>query len=71
MADYGTDSATLDVRVTVTDVDEVVPMDLVDRYDTNGVEGIQIDELFDAIDDYFDAKITKIELFGLIGAYFG
>ena len=71
VADYGTDSAMLDVSVTVTDVDEEGPVDLVDRYDTDGVAGIQKSELLIAVGDYFDDKITKIELLGLIAAYFG
>ena len=52
-------SDTIDVTINVTDVDDgaVTPVDSVGRYDTNGTEGIQIDELFDAIDDYFDGKI--------------
>ena len=33
--------------------------------------GIQISELFDAIDDYFDGQINISELFEVIDAYFG
>ena len=45
--DPGGLSDTIDVTINVTDVDEEVPVDLVDGYDTNGVAGIQIDELFE------------------------
>ena len=45
---------------------------VVQDYDTNGIEGIQISELFDAIDDYFTGGIITIaELFEVIDAYFG
>ena len=39
---------------------------------TDGTPGIQIDELFDAIDDYFDVDIELSidELFAVIDAYF-
>ena len=66
-------SDTIDVTINVTDVDDgaVTPVDLVGRYDTNGTEGIQIDELFDAIDDYFAGGIITIDqLFQIIDAYF-
>ena len=64
-------SDTIDVTINVTDVIEEVPVDLVDGYDTNGVAGIQIDELFSAIDDYFAGEINISELFEVIDAYFG
>ena len=69
--------ATINVTITVTDVDEgvppvvppVVPMTVQD-YDTNG-DGIDIDELFNAIDDYFTGGIITIDqLFQVIDAYF-
>ena len=68
-----TDSAglydTIDVTINVTDVVEVVPMTVQD-YDTNG-DGIDIDELFNAIDDYFTGGIITIDqLFQVIDAYF-
>ena len=63
-------SATINVTINVTDVVEVVPMTVQD-YDTNGVEGIQINELFAAIDDYFDGEISISQLFEVIDAYFG
>ena len=49
----------------------MVSADVVAGYDNNGVEGIQIDELFDAIDDYFAGRIITIDqLFQIIDAYF-
>ena len=49
----------------------VTPVGPVQTYDTNGTPGIQISELFDAIDDYFDGQINISELFEVIDAYFG
>ena len=49
----------------------VTPVNPVDRYDTNGTAGIQISELFEAIDDYFDGGISISQLFVVIDAYFG
>ena len=49
----------------------MISADVVAGYDTNDVEGIQIDELFDAIDDYFAGGIiTSEQLFEIIDAYF-
>ena len=66
-------SDTIDVTINVTDVDDgaVTPVGPVQTYDTNGTPGIQISELFDAIDDYFDGQINISELFEVIDAYFG
>ena len=61
--------ATADVTINVTDVNEDVPMAVKD-YDTNLIPGIQIGELFEAIDDYFDGEIDIDELFEVIDAYF-
>ena len=47
------------------------PVNPVDRYDTNGIPGIQISELFEAIDNYFDGELSISELFEVIDAYFG
>ena len=68
--DLGGLSDTIDVTINVTDVVEVVPA-IVQGYDTNGTPGIQISELFVAIDDYFDGQINISELFEVIDAYFG
>ena len=62
-------SDTINVTINVTDVVEVVPA-IVQTYDTNG-DGIDIDELFNAIDDYFTGGIITIDqLFQVIDAYF-
>ena len=42
----------------------------VQDYDTNGTAGIQTDELFVAIDDYFDEELSISELLEVIDAYF-
>ena len=47
------------------------PVNPVDRYDTNGIPGIQITELFEAIDNYFAGELSISELFEVIDAYFG
>ena len=71
--DRGGLSDTIDVTINVTDVVEVVPEvpAIVEGYDTNNTPGIQISELFVAIDDYFDGQINISELFEVIDAYFG
>ena len=61
-------TATVTSQSAVVGVGAVGP---VQRYDTNGVEGIQIDELVKAIDDYFDADLSIDDLFEVIDAYFG
>ena len=67
MAAVGNATATMDVAVTVTDVAESV----VEEYDTDGTPGIQIDELFNAIDVYFaGGELSLDELFEIIDAYF-
>ena len=38
---------------------------------TTVTPGIQISELFEAIDDYFDGEISISQLFEVIDAYFG
>ena len=70
--DPGGLSDTIDVTINVTDVDDgaVTPTDPVETYDTNETAGIQIDELFEAIDDYFAGELSISELFVLIDAYF-
>ena len=71
-ADDGELSDTIEVTINVTDVDDsaVTPTDPVDTYNTNGIAGIQIDELFEAIDDYFEDGLSISELFEVIDAYF-
>ena len=54
------------VMVTVDDRPQVVR-----DYDTDSTLGISIDELFEAIDDYFKEKIDIDKLFEVIDAYFG
>ena len=59
------------MTINVTDVVEVVPP-VVERY--AGDDGrIDLDELFEAIDDYFDVDIELSidDLFAVIDAYFG
>ena len=48
----------------------MIAADTVSSYDTNGTAGIQIDELFRAIDDYFENGLSISELFEVIDAYF-
>ena len=67
--DTGLLSDTITVTINVIDVvDEEVPMTVQD-YDPNG-NGIDIDELFNAIDDYFANGISISLLFEVIDAYF-
>ena len=73
--DPGGLSDTITVTISVTDVDDgtVTPMDPVDTYDTDvPPDGIQIDELFAAIDDYFndDIQLSIEDLFAIIDAFF-
>ena len=68
-ADDGTTTADLDVVITVTDVSDERPMAVQD-YDDNNTSGIQLEELFAAIDDYFDEEISISDLFDIIDAYF-
>ena len=64
-------SDTIDVTINVTDVDEVVP-DIVATYQYEGdpMPGIQILDLYAAVNDYFDEVINEVQLFVLINAYF-
>ena len=68
-AEAGGEEEMVEITINVTDVDEEVPTAVQD-YDTNNEEGIQIDELFDAIDDYFAEGISISDLFDVIDAYF-
>ena len=75
-ASDGTNEDTLDVTITVTDVDEdVTPADpLVDRYDENDNGEIERSEVFPAISDYLDGDAgapTRADVFRLIELYLG
>ena len=76
-ADKAGASDSIEVTITVTDVNDTTPpdpnADLIAKYDTNGTDGIQLDEVEDAINDYFggvaDApSLTEVER--LIEIYF-
>ena len=62
----------IDVTVTVTDVDEGMPMDLLTRYDDNQNDVIDLPEVFRAIDDYFDYddRLTLAEVYEVVDLYF-
>ena len=66
--DPGGEAATKDVTITVTDVDE----SLLATYDANSNGSIELEEVFQAIDDYFDntGGITLAEVFELVDLYF-
>ena len=66
-----TDTGGLNDTVTVTiTVTGSTLGPLGDRYDANNDGRIDKDEIFIAIDDYFDSVITKAEIFELIDLYF-
>ena len=74
--DSGGLSDSIDVTITVTDVDEdVAPPDpLVDKYDVNKDGVIQRAEVFAAINDYLDGDTgapTRADVFKLINLYLG
>ena len=71
-ASDGTDSDSTDVTITVTDVDEGMPMDLLTRYDDNNNKVIDLPEVFRAIDDYFDYddRLTLAEVYEVVDLYF-
>ena len=75
-SDSGGLSDSIDVTITVTDVDEdVAPPDpLVDKYDVNKDGVIQRAEVFAAINDYLDGGTgapTRADVFKLINLYLG
>ena len=75
-ASDGTNEDTLDVTVTVTDVDEdVAPADpLKDKYDANDNDEIERSEVFAAINDYLEGDAgapTRVDVFRLIDLYLG
>ena len=68
VAGDGTDSDTLDVSVTVTDMVEVVSA-IVQRYDTDPDGRIDINEVIVAIEDYQAGNIDINEVIAVIEAY--
>ena len=63
-------AATLAVTVRVTPVDDAVPSDLMDRYDTNNNDKIDRSEVIDGINDYLDnTGTTRAEVIELINLY--
>ena len=67
-ADDGTYMDSLDVTVTVTDVDEAVGS-LLDRYDTNNNDQIDVDELREAIAHYISGDIDVDDVREIIRLY--
>ena len=69
-ANAGGEMGEVPITVTVTDV--AMPMELLTRYDDNNNNEIDLDEVFTAIDDYFDYddRITLAEIYELIDLYF-
>ena len=72
-ANDGTSTASRDVTVTVTDVEDAVEPDLMTRYDANNNGGIDKSEMIQAITDYLfgegDEAITKPEMIEVITLY--
>ena len=70
-ASDGTDMDSLDVTVTVTDVDDTtVGEDLLDRYDADDSGHIDLSEVSLAIDGYFDGLLTLAQVSTVIDLYF-
>ena len=75
MANNGNGGAERDVYVTVTNdpSDDATTPDTFDalaEYDGDNDGSINKDEVFTAIDDYFDTLITKEQVFMVIDLYF-
>ena len=69
-SDSGGLSDSIDVTITVTDVDEQEPEDPVERYDVNNNGRIDKDELVDGVFDYnVEQTLSKSELVELIFSY--
>ena len=69
-SDSGGLSDSIDVTITVTDVDEEEPADPVGRYDKNNNGRIDKDELVDGVFDYnVEQTLSKDELVELIFSY--
>ncbi|MCY3886915.1 MAG: cadherin domain-containing protein [Chloroflexi bacterium] len=52
-------------------VPAVVPTTLLERYDADDSGAIELEEAFQAVDDYFDNLITLEQVFEVIDLYFG
>ena len=79
-ASDGTMSAERMVKVTIVNANEALMMitseagegmSLLDRYDSNNDGGIDLDEINDAIDDFFADRLTPDEMNELIDLFFG
>ena len=69
-AAYGADMDTLPVTITVTDVEEMAPeMSLLERYDENGNDQIDVDELREAITHYILGDIDVDDVREIIRLY--
>ena len=69
-SDSGGLSDSIDVTITVTDVDEQEPEDPVERYDVNNSGRIDKDELADGVFDYnIEQTLSKDDLADLIFSY--
>jgi serralysin len=66
----GTNADTHDVTVTVTDVEELGPGTVVERYDTDDNDEISGSEVIQAVRDYFAGGITGPEVLKVVRAYF-
>ena len=70
-AAYGADMDTHEVTITVTDVEEMAPeMSLLDRYDADGDDDIDLTEVGTAIDDFFSGGLTLAEVSAVIDLFF-
>ena len=66
---FGTDKTATSDAVMVMAADD--RPQAVRDYDTDGTPGISLDEMFVAIDDYFNGETTLDDMFEVIDAYFG
>ena len=70
-ASDGTNMATHEVIVTVTDVDDtIVGEDLLDRYDADDSGHIELSEVNTAIDHFFGGGLTLLEVNAVIDLFF-
>ena len=73
MADDGNDGTdTIDVTVTVTDVEETGTGTVVEQYDADKNGEIDDEEVLDAVDDYFEVppKLTREQILDIVDFYF-